>query len=32
VTGVIKRAEGRLNVRTIADAEALGKSIAAQLQ
>ncbi|MFM2083630.1 MAG: hypothetical protein RLY95_448, partial [Pseudomonadota bacterium] len=31
-TGVIKRAEGRVNVRTIADAEALGKSIAAQLQ
>jgi hydroxymethylbilane synthase len=32
VTGVIKRAEGRVNVRTIADAEALGKSIATQLQ
>lgn len=32
VTGVIKRTEGRVNVRTIADAEALGKSIAAQLQ
>jgi hydroxymethylbilane synthase len=32
VTDVIKRAEGRAIVRTIADAEALGKSIAAQLQ
>ena len=32
VTGVIKRAEGRANVRTIDEAEHLGKSIAAQLQ
>ncbi len=32
MTGVIKRAEGRANVRTIDEAEHLGKSIAAQLQ
>jgi len=31
VTGVIKRAEGRVNVRTIEEAEALGKLIAGQL-
>jgi hydroxymethylbilane synthase len=31
VTGVIKRAEGRVNVRTIEEAETLGKLIAGQL-